>query len=207
MEATATMLAPVVNGPEGDSLDWHSIDWATCEENVRQLRRRTFKATQNEDLKKVRNLQKLMLRSRSNTLVSVKRVAQLSSGRKTAGIDGERALTPKARSKPATEIHLSSQPWKATTAACRPCKAREQCTRSNNKSDMGRRITLRPQAEYEATQQARAQENTQERRSSTHTEPVSKAPFPKAFRPSAYDDGAITSSPRPDHDTNSRSPL
>ncbi|MER7967748.1 transposase [Streptomyces sp. NPDC096080] len=36
------------------------------------------------------------------------------------------------------------------TAAGRPCKAREQCTRSNNKSDMGRRITLRPQAEFEA---------------------------------------------------------
>lgn len=48
------------------------------------------------------------------------------------------------------------------TAACRPCKAREQCTRSNTKWDMGRRITLRPQAEYEAIQQARAQEDTQE---------------------------------------------
>ncbi|MFJ4126319.1 IS1182 family transposase [[Kitasatospora] papulosa] len=48
------------------------------------------------------------------------------------------------------------------TAACRPCKAREQCTRSNNKSDMGRRITLRPQAEQEVIQQARAQENTPE---------------------------------------------
>ncbi|MFJ8469879.1 IS1182 family transposase [Streptomyces swartbergensis] len=48
------------------------------------------------------------------------------------------------------------------TAACRPCKSREQCTRSNSRWDMGRRITLRPQAEYEAIQQARAQEDTQE---------------------------------------------
>ena len=48
------------------------------------------------------------------------------------------------------------------TAACRPCKSREQCTRSNSKGDIGRRITLRPQAEYEAIQQARAQEDTQE---------------------------------------------
>ncbi|WOT36774.1 IS1182 family transposase [Streptomyces coeruleorubidus] len=48
------------------------------------------------------------------------------------------------------------------TAACRPCSAREQCTRSNSKWDMGRRITLRPQAEYEVIQQARAQEETQE---------------------------------------------
>ncbi|MEU9317463.1 transposase [Streptomyces sp. NPDC048295] len=48
------------------------------------------------------------------------------------------------------------------TAACRPCTAREQCTRSNNKSDMGRRITLRPRAEQEVIQQARAQEGTPE---------------------------------------------
>ncbi|MFF8903536.1 IS1182 family transposase [Streptomyces olivaceoviridis] len=48
------------------------------------------------------------------------------------------------------------------TAACRPCKAREHCTRSNNRWDVGRRITLRPQAEYEAIQQARAREDTQE---------------------------------------------
>ncbi len=47
-------------------------------------------------------------------------------------------------------------------AACRPCKTREQCTRSNSKWDMGRRIILRPQAEYEAIQQVRAQEDTQE---------------------------------------------
>ncbi|PCG83469.1 group II intron reverse transcriptase/maturase [Streptomyces sp. WZ.A104] len=111
--ATATAAAAATNGPEGVTLDWHSIDWATCEENVRRLRQRIFKATQDGDLKKVRNLQKLMLRSHSNTLVSVKRVTQQSSGRETAGIDGERALTPKARGKLATEIHRSSEPWRA----------------------------------------------------------------------------------------------
>ncbi|SDS60913.1 RNA-directed DNA polymerase [Streptomyces sp. TLI_053] len=105
--------AAAVNGPEDATLDWHGIDWAECEENVRRLRQRIFKATQDGDLKKVRNLQKLMLRSRSNTLVSVKRVTQQSSGRMTAGIDGERALTPVARGKLAAEVHRSSQPWKA----------------------------------------------------------------------------------------------
>ncbi|MGW4025009.1 reverse transcriptase N-terminal domain-containing protein [Streptomyces sp. NPDC005009] len=95
------------------SLDWHGIDWATCEENVQRLRQRIFKATQDGDLKKVRNLQKLMLRSRSNTLISVKRVTQQSSGRPIAGIDGERALTPKEKGLLAAEIHRSSNPWKA----------------------------------------------------------------------------------------------
>ncbi|MFC4000055.1 reverse transcriptase N-terminal domain-containing protein, partial [Nocardiopsis sediminis] len=73
------------------------MQWAKEEENVRRLRRRIFKATREGDMKKVRNLQKLMLRSRSNTLTSVKRVTQQSGGRKTAGIDGETALTPAKR--------------------------------------------------------------------------------------------------------------
>ncbi|WP_406072214.1 reverse transcriptase N-terminal domain-containing protein [Streptomyces sp. NBC_01020] len=83
-----------VNGPQGEPLDWHCIDWANTEGNVRRLRQRIFKATQEGDLRKVRKLQKLMRRSRSNTLVSVKRVTQQSKGRKTAGIDRERALPP-----------------------------------------------------------------------------------------------------------------
>lgn len=115
MEVTTSvgMSEPAANGPEDANLDWHGIDWATCEKNIRRLRQRIFKATQEGDLKTVRNLQKLMLRSHSNTLVSVKRVTQQSSGRKTAGIDGERALTPRARGRLAAEVHRSSKPWRA----------------------------------------------------------------------------------------------
>ncbi|MFF3942977.1 group II intron reverse transcriptase/maturase [Streptomyces phaeofaciens] len=66
---------------------------------MRRLRQRIFKAAQEGDLKKVRNLQRLMLRSRSNTLVSVRRVTQQSLGRRTPGVDGETALTAVARGK------------------------------------------------------------------------------------------------------------
>ncbi|MGX5397541.1 group II intron reverse transcriptase/maturase, partial [Streptomyces anulatus] len=116
-----------VNGPQGEPLDWHGIDWASAEGNVRRLRQRIFKATQEGDLKKVRNLQKLMLRSRSNTLVSVKRVTQQSKGRKTAGIDRERALTPQARARMAVDIDQQTQPWRA-----RPVK-RVYIPKSNGK--------------------------------------------------------------------------
>src|SRR5664279_1017789 len=68
--ATAT-AALDVNGPEDVGLDWDAVDWRFHQEQVRRLRQRIFKATQDGDLKRVRNLQKLMLRSRSNTLVSV----------------------------------------------------------------------------------------------------------------------------------------
>ena len=65
-----------VNGPEGEVLDWDAVDWRRVEDDVRRLRQRIFTATQEGDLKKVRNLQKLMLRSRGNALLSVRRVTE-----------------------------------------------------------------------------------------------------------------------------------
>ena len=83
----------VVNGPEGDVPDWGSIDWAGVEDDVRRLRQRIFTASQAGDLAKVRSLQKLMLRSRANALLSVRRVTELNAGRKTAGVDGVVVVT------------------------------------------------------------------------------------------------------------------
>jgi RNA-directed DNA polymerase len=81
-----------VNGPEGDVLDWDAVEWRRVEGDVRRLRQRIFTATQAGDLKRVRNLQKLMLRSRSNALLSVRRVTEQNAGRKTAGVDGRVVL-------------------------------------------------------------------------------------------------------------------
>src|ERR1700682_3553726 len=86
----------LANGTERPT-DWNAVNWRRAERNVRNLRQRIFRAAQMGDLKKVRSLQKLMLRSRSNTLLSVRQVTQRNAGRKTAGIDGEGALASKAR--------------------------------------------------------------------------------------------------------------
>jgi RNA-directed DNA polymerase len=61
--ARAVSRASAVNGPEGEALDWPSIDWRAVERTVRRLRQRIFTASWAGDLKKVRSLQKLMLRS------------------------------------------------------------------------------------------------------------------------------------------------
>jgi hypothetical protein len=58
-EAAAAVTDAVVNGPEGDPLDWDAVNWRQVEEDVRRLRQRIFAASQAGDLKKVRNLQKL----------------------------------------------------------------------------------------------------------------------------------------------------
>jgi RNA-directed DNA polymerase len=104
-QAVASATALDVNGPEDLVFDWDAVDWRVSEEQVRRLRRRIFKATQEGDLKKVRNLQKLMLRSRSNTLVSVRQVTQRNAGRKTAGIDGQVALTSQDRAELVVRLH------------------------------------------------------------------------------------------------------
>ena len=53
----------------------------------------------------------MMLRSRSNTLVSVRQVTQRNAGRATAGIDGEVALTSQARMALAVRVHRSIASW------------------------------------------------------------------------------------------------
>lgn len=87
----------VVNGPEGDPAGWDQIDWARAEQEVRRLRQRIFTASRDGDLARVRNLQRLLLRSRSNALVGVRRVAQRNAGRNTAGVDGATALDSQTR--------------------------------------------------------------------------------------------------------------
>ena len=92
-----------VNGPEGlppfDGDAWERVDWRHHEEQVRRLRGRIFKAVQDGDWPLARNVQKLMLRSWGNTLVSVRQVTQRNTGRRTAGIDGLVALTSQARAE------------------------------------------------------------------------------------------------------------
>src|SRR5437899_1102597 len=104
-----------VNGPEDDLDDWAAIDWCTHEDNVRRLRQRIFKATQAGDLRRVRQLQKLMLRSRSNTLISVRLVTQRNAGRRTAGVDGEVALSPRQRMELAKRLGCQAPSGKALT--------------------------------------------------------------------------------------------
>jgi RNA-directed DNA polymerase len=99
-----------VNGPDG-VLDWDAIDWQTHESNVRRLRQRIFKATREQDWAQIRSLQKMMLRSWSNTLVSVRQVTQRNAGRRTAGIDGQVALSSKARAEMAVWVHQTISTW------------------------------------------------------------------------------------------------
>jgi RNA-directed DNA polymerase len=78
-------------------LDWNTIDWETATRKVKNLRQRIYRATQEGQWNRVRSLTKLMMRSYSNLLLATRRVTQDNQGKKTAGVDGQTALTPEDR--------------------------------------------------------------------------------------------------------------
>ena len=91
--------------------DWHAIDWHKALRIVRGLRRRIYKATSEGNWRKVRSLQKLMLRSYSNIVISVRKATQENKGHKTAGVDKVLVKTPQARGKMVDDL-LKDQSWK-----------------------------------------------------------------------------------------------
>src|SRR5947209_9781174 len=103
----------VVSGPEDAIHDWRQIDWRAVEDQVRRLRQRIFTASKAGDLARVRRLQRLMLRSRANTLLSVRRVTERNAGRLTAGVDGEVVLTPEAKASLAERVQHAAEPFNA----------------------------------------------------------------------------------------------
>lgn len=103
--------AAVVNGPEDDALAWDAVDWRGVEDDVRRLRQRIFTATQAGDLKRVRNLQRLMLRSRANALLSVRRVTEINAGRRTAGVDRRVVVVASEKAEMATWLQHGAAGW------------------------------------------------------------------------------------------------
>ena len=101
----------LANGTETQT-DWNTIDWKKANRSVRNLRQRIFRATQEGNLKKARSLQKLMLKSYSNRLVSVRRVTQINAGKNTPGMDKLVIKTPEARGKMVDTLAQYSA-WKA----------------------------------------------------------------------------------------------
>jgi len=85
------------NGLKRRLEDWNQINWRKVNKLVRNLRQRIFRARKLGDFRKLRSLQKLILRSYANLLLSVRRITQTNQGKITAGIDKEIVNTPVQR--------------------------------------------------------------------------------------------------------------
>lgn len=82
-----------------DYTDWQQIPWNQLEECVVKLQQRIYQAETYGEKRKVRDLQRILLNSKANLLISIRRVTQVNAGKRMAGVDGYLSLTPEERVK------------------------------------------------------------------------------------------------------------
>lgn len=91
------------------TVEWKDIPWKKVERVVYKLQKRIYRASSRGDVKIIRRLQKTLMKSWYARLMAVRRVTQDNMGKKTAGVDGVKSLSPAARLRLTTELKLSSK--------------------------------------------------------------------------------------------------
>ena len=94
-----SLILNTVNGQAEQLSDWSQINWRQVNKLLRNLQRRIFRARKLGQWKQLRRLQKLLLRSYVNLLISVRQITQINQGKNTPGVDGEVIDTPEGRVK------------------------------------------------------------------------------------------------------------
>ena len=80
-----------------NTVEWNQLNWRKIQKAVFKLQKRIYQAYVNGDVRKGRRLQKTLIKSYYNRLLSIRRVSQDNQGKKTAGVDRVKALTPNQR--------------------------------------------------------------------------------------------------------------
>lgn len=89
--------------------EWKNINWRKLERCVSKLQKRIYKASQRGDVKACRRLQKTLMKSWAAKCLAVRRVTQDNQGKKTAGVDGIKSLTPSQRLMLVENLKLGSK--------------------------------------------------------------------------------------------------
>jgi RNA-directed DNA polymerase len=90
--------------------EWKDIPWRKLEKIVFKLQRRIYQASQRGNVRIVHKLQRLLMKSWGARCLAVRRVTQDNQGKKTAGVDGIKSLTPAARLHLVKTLNLKSKP-------------------------------------------------------------------------------------------------
>jgi RNA-directed DNA polymerase len=97
-----------MNPDQAPRYEWQDLPWKKIERTVFKLQKRIYRASQQGDTDTIHNLQRLLVNSWSAKCLAVRRVTQDNRGKKTAGIDGVKALTPNQRLQLAQTLKLSA---------------------------------------------------------------------------------------------------
>ncbi|WP_414519919.1 reverse transcriptase N-terminal domain-containing protein, partial [Nostoc sp. PCC 9305] len=90
-------------------VEWKDIPWRKLERVVYKLQKRIYRASLRGDVKALRKLQKTLMKSWYAKCLAVRRVTQDNQGKKTAGVDGIKTLSPAARLKLVANLKLGSK--------------------------------------------------------------------------------------------------
>lgn len=96
-----------------NNVEWSQINWRKVERYVFKLQKRIFQASRDGNIKLVRKLQRTLSRSYYARLLATRQITQDNSGKKTAGIDGIKSISPKQRLILAQNLNLKSKPLPA----------------------------------------------------------------------------------------------
>ncbi len=92
-----------------NTVEWNQLDWRKIHKAVFKLQKRIYRAFSDGDVRKGRRLQKTLLNSYYNRLLSVRKVTQDNQGKKTAGVDKVKSLTPKQRFELVKNLKLGNK--------------------------------------------------------------------------------------------------
>jgi RNA-directed DNA polymerase len=77
--------------------EWKDLPWKKIERATFKLQKRIYQASLRAEVKTLHRLQRLLLRSRSAKLLATRKITQDNQGKHTAGIDGVKSISAKAR--------------------------------------------------------------------------------------------------------------
>lgn len=106
--------------------EWNTINWAKVQRKVFKLQKKIFQAVRSGNKVKSKKLQKLLLKSHYAKLLAVRKVTQDNQGRKTAGIDGIKALRSNQRINLVNELNVKSYRAKALRRIWIPKPGRDE---------------------------------------------------------------------------------
>jgi RNA-directed DNA polymerase len=88
---------------------WQGIPWKKVHRHVIRLQKRICRAPPRGEVRLARKLQNLLVKSWYARLLAVRRISQDNRGKKTAGVDGVKLLTPARRWRLANAIRLDGK--------------------------------------------------------------------------------------------------
>jgi len=109
--------------------EWKDLNWKRIESKVFAVQRRIYNASLRGDVRVVKRLQDLLVRTTEAKYLAIRKVTQDNQGKKTAGVDGVKSLNAKERMNLVESMKL--------TGRCSPVKRIEIPKKDGTMRELG----------------------------------------------------------------------